>query len=71
MSNAREIHLEWCKRRALQYVDAGLLEQAVISMSSDLSTNEETRVPSELLWLGTMEIARGPDAVRRWIEGFR
>ena len=32
----RAEHLAWCKKRALEYVDAGDLLQAYTSMASDL-----------------------------------
>ena len=69
----REEHLAWCKRRALQYVEAGQLQDAVASMTSDLRKHPETGRPGvEMLGLlGLGEIRRGPDAVREWIEGFR
>jgi hypothetical protein len=35
----RDEHLAWCKRRALEYVDAGDLTHAVASMASDLKTH--------------------------------
>ena len=67
----RSEHLNWCKQRALEYVDAGDLDQAVASMASDLTKHPETsNTPPMLTMLGMMEIANGPNAVRRWIEGF-
>lgn len=39
----RAEHLEWCKERALQYVDAGDYDQAVTSMLSDLIQHDETK----------------------------
>jgi hypothetical protein len=38
----REEHMTWCKRRALQYVDAGDPDQALQSMLSDLGKHPET-----------------------------
>src|SRR6476660_9902729 len=38
----RDEHLAWCKRRALEYVDAGDLTRAVASMTSDLKTHPDT-----------------------------
>ena len=35
-------HLEWCKKRALEYVDMGDLQQAITSMLSDLGKHPET-----------------------------
>lgn len=39
----REEHLQWCKNRALEYVDANDLNNALTSMLSDLSKHSETR----------------------------
>ena len=67
----RSEHLNWCKQRALEYVDAGDLDQAVASMASDLTKHPDTaNTPPMLTMLGMMEIANGPNAVRRWVEGF-
>ena len=71
----RQEHIAWCKERALEYLDPGphySVQEAVASMGSDLGKHEETRGPTmtPLVMLGMMEIARGENAVRRWIEGF-
>jgi hypothetical protein len=70
----REEHLTWCTQRALEYVDAGELVNAVMSMGSDLRHHPETTMPepaATLLLLGGMYAERGDAAaVRRWIEGF-
>jgi hypothetical protein len=71
----REEHLAWCKERALEYVAAGDLANAVASMSSDLNKHPETAFKAAnavLMRLGMMYYDQGdPVAVRRWIEGFR
>lgn len=70
----REEHIAWCKQRALEYVDAGDLANAVTSMGSDLQKHPQTHGASTavLLRLGMMYYDQGdPVAVRRWIEGFR
>lgn len=69
----RSEHLEWCKRRALQYCDAGDVEQAFASMASDLGKHPGTQghigIP-----LGYIRLRNGflstADAMRRFIEGF-
>ena len=38
----RTEHLEWCKKRALEYVDAGDLSGGLASMFSDLEKHPET-----------------------------
>lgn len=68
----RDEHMAFCKRRALEYVDAGLLDQAVASMGSDLNSHDETRADAFLLMDGVIVAQSGdPDRVRRWIEGFK
>jgi hypothetical protein len=70
----RDEHLEWIKKRALAYLDAGDLENAVASMGSDLEQHPATRMASNhvMLRLGLLYLDQGdPAAIRRWIEGFR
>ena len=38
----RKEHVNWCKRRALEYVEAGDFNQALASMGSDLNKHKET-----------------------------
>lgn len=67
----RDEHLKWCKQRALECLprDPGA---AVASMASDLRKHEAFRndTYTMLIQYGIMEATRGPDAVRRWVEGF-
>jgi hypothetical protein len=42
MSTSRKEHLEWCERRALEYVEMGDLKNAYASMASDLRKHPET-----------------------------
>ena len=69
----REEHLEWAKKRAMEYLDQGDLQNAVVSMGSDLSKHPETTIHSgTLLQLAiTYVVNQDADGVRRWIEGFR
>ena len=74
MSVTRDEHLAWCKRRALEYVDAGDLTNAVVSMGSELKKHPDTDNPAlnGLVMIGMMYVTDGDKpAVRRWIEGFR
>ena len=44
MSEAtRAEHLEWAKKRALEYCDRGQLQRALDSLISDLSKHPETQ----------------------------
>ena len=69
----RAEHLEWCKRRALEYVEAGELPQAFTSMGSDLSKHPETANHSAIQ-LGAMLLFGGhldtAEKMRKFILGF-
>lgn len=69
----RAEHLAWCKKRALEYCDAGDVNQAFASMASDLSKHPETEKHSGSE-LGAMMLFGGhlntPEQMRRFIEGF-
>jgi hypothetical protein len=69
----RQQHLDWCKRRALEYVDAGDLQDAFSSMASDLSKHPET-VGHTGIELGMLQLMGGmlstPEQMRQFIEGF-
>lgn len=68
----RDEHLAWAKKRALEYLDAGDVVNAITSMGSDLEKHPELKLNQHLLALGLM-YARDHDreGARRWIEGFR
>lgn len=74
MSNeSRAQHLEWCKKRALQYCDMGDVSQAWASFTSDMRKHPETENHAAL-GLG-MQIFFGggnqnPKEMRKFIEGF-
>lgn len=65
-------HIDWCKKRAMEYVDAGEPYNALASLQSDLRKHFETaRHPA--LELGAMLTATGhlntTEQVRQWIGG--
>ena len=70
----RDEHLDWCKRRALAYVDAGDLRQAFASIISDLSKHPETKdhrmaeIGMSMLLAGHLE---SREQMRNFITGFR
>lgn len=72
-----EEHLEWCKKRALEYLDAGELADAFTSMLSDMDKHPETKLRDTptgtvLVQLGMLYVEQGdPCELRRWIVGFR
>jgi len=69
----RRDHLIWCKRRALEYVDDGDLQQGFASMMSDLGKHDETsahigmKLGAALLVGGYLQTTRD---MRKFIEGF-
>ena len=69
----RAEHLAWCKRRALEYVEAGDIQQAFTSMASDLGKHNETAGHSAIQ-LGMMMLMGGhlgdAQKMRKFIEGF-
>ncbi len=69
----REEHLDWCKQRALEYLDRGELANAVASMGSDLNKHVETKTAhQQLIGLGILYVMNNDvEGVRRWITGFR
>jgi hypothetical protein len=73
MHDSRAEHLAWAKERALEYVDAGELQQAYTSMASDLSKHPDTaghagiELGMMLLMSGHLGTAR---EMREFIEGF-
>lgn len=70
---SREEHVQWCKNRALEYVEAGDLTQAFSSMGSDLNKHPETENHSGVE-LGMMLLMNGhletPHKMREFINGF-
>lgn len=69
----RAEHLAWCKQRALEYVDAGDLQNAYASMASDLGKHPDTADHAGIQ-LGMMQLMAGQlgNAIemRKFIEGF-
>lgn len=69
----RSEHLEWAKKRALEYVDDGDIPQAWASMLSDMKKHPETEKHAAL-GLGMMLSMRGHLStsveIRKFITGF-
>jgi hypothetical protein len=69
----RTEHLEWAKERALEYCEAGNINDAFISFTSDMNKHDETRdhiyIPLfRTKFLGGM--IHDTFSMRREIEGF-
>ena len=69
----RQEHLEWCKKRALEYVNDGDLVNAFGSMVSDLTKHPET-LNHPALQMGIALRANGnlntENEMRDFIDGF-
>ena len=69
----RQEHLDWCKQRANEYLDAGDVQNAYGSMASDLGKHPETQGHAAIQ-LGMMMMISGhlssvPE-MRKFIDGF-
>ena len=72
MARTRDEHLEWCKQRALQYLDQWDVKNAISSMMSDMKEHPETPINQAILALGLIYASNDDiEGARRWIEGFR
>ncbi len=69
---SRMEHLEWCKGRALKYLETGDIQNAIASMLSDLNKHKETQGICMAMGPMGMMAAMGNDVTeaRRFIEGF-
>jgi hypothetical protein len=69
----RQEHLQWCKTRALEYLDTGDTTGCFASMASDLRKHEET-ADHPALMLGMTLLMTGNlgtvEQMRKFIEGF-
>lgn len=69
---SRSEHIAWCKKRALEYLDAGDAKNAMVSMMSDLRKHPDTEkhlgitLGVNLMLGGRLNHAE----MRKWIEGF-
>ena len=69
----RAEHLQWCKDRAMEYVDNGELNEAFASMISDMGKHVELDNPNlQTLGMGLMIGGHldTVDKMRKWIQGF-
>ena len=69
----RQEHVDWCKKRALKYVENNDLVQAYASMTSDLRKHDETQNHLAItLGMGLMMQGKlnTQDEMREFINGF-
>ena len=69
----RQEHLQWCKQRALKYVETNDLPQAFASFQSDMKKHNETsdhmglELGGQLFFGGHL---LSDHEMREWINGF-
>ena len=69
----RKEHLQWCKDRALQYVESGDVTNAFSSFMSDMGKHEETsnhlalEMGMTLMLFGNLSTN---NQMKDWIKGF-
>lgn len=69
----RQEHLDWAKKRAIEYVDEGDLSEALASMVSDLGKHSELYDhPARSMMVGMYSggLLNSQAAMRDFIEGF-
>lgn len=70
----RDEHLQWCKGRAIQYLNAGDLNNAFTSMCSDVMKHPETEMHDSTNQLGMQLLLGGhlnsDEKMRDWILGY-
>jgi hypothetical protein len=68
----RQEHLDFCKTRALEYIELNDLDNAIASMRSDLSkhpgTNNQKLINQTIEFLFSRPLTT--ESVRNWITGF-
>ncbi|MEN8252379.1 MAG: hypothetical protein ABFQ53_02260 [Patescibacteria group bacterium] len=73
MATTRQEHLEFCKTRALEYVETGDLNNAFVSMVSDLGKHPETQGHISIMLGVQLKMSGHLDSkneMKKFIEGF-
>ena len=69
----RNEHVDWCKQRALEYIEQDDLASALASMGSDLNKHPDTEghpgIQMDIMLLAGGQLDR-PDQMRKFIQGF-
>ena len=68
MNKTRKEHLEWCKKRALGYMDDEP-SSAMASFVSDMSKHKETANQLDMFRFLMLSLHKKED-IKRFIEGF-
>lgn len=70
----RTEHLQWCKDRALEYLDNGDTDAALASMVSDVMKHKDTMYHATINLLSIQMKMAGQldtvDQMRKWINGY-
>jgi hypothetical protein len=73
VTTTRSEHLEWCKKRAIEYCQMGDIRQAFASMGSDLNKHPDTR-HHPAIGIGFKMMISGllddPQEMEKFIKGF-
>lgn len=69
----RQEHLDWCKKRAHEYLNRGDVQNAYASMASDLNKHPETEghaaIPLGLMMMMSGHLSSEHE-MRKFIDGF-
>lgn len=69
----RTEHVQWCKQRALEYVDSGDFDEAMASMCSDLGKHPDTvghaGIPMGIAMMTSGQLDSDHE-MRKFINGF-
>jgi hypothetical protein len=66
----RQEHVNWCKQRALEYVEQGDMKNALSSITSDLGKHPETRNMAQFCVMVGLPETASKERMKRFIEGF-
>lgn len=67
----RAEHINWCKKRAREYLSQGDVQNAVASMLSDMSKHPECTVHPAISAIGMMAVLQqDASGAQRFIDGF-
>lgn len=67
----RSEHISWCKRRALEHLDRGDVQNGVISMMSDLEKHPDTQgTGGAMAGLSLIAMQGDVEYARKFIKGF-
>lgn len=66
----RAEHIEWCKKRANEYLDKGEAQEGLTSMLSDIRKHPETETHAGIQLAMMVMMDLNIPTVRKWVNGF-